>query len=230
MFKKLITACLAIAAFAAFVLPATASATNDPTLVEGAGNTPLAVGSKIVWTNIGVTRFVDTSNNALVSCSESLQTAEVIKNSGGTVEGTIETADFWGTGSTSSHNNTPECTGSFGNFYFTVTGHLCVRSTPTMATHEFQVETSTGTCTERHPWVEFVIGSTSIGACEYKSTGPIVGELVATGGDEVTLTPTQARSGVSKTGGFFCPSSLMLDMKFTLETHNGTAINVIDRP
>jgi len=55
MTKKLILACMAIAAFAAFVLPATASATNDPQLTDSFGT--VAVGSLIAGTNVGNTIF-----------------------------------------------------------------------------------------------------------------------------------------------------------------------------
>ena len=57
MYKKLITACMAIAAFAAFVVPSTASATNDPQLTDTGG---LPKGAKIVGTNVGETLFTNT--------------------------------------------------------------------------------------------------------------------------------------------------------------------------
>jgi hypothetical protein len=216
MFKKLITACLAIAAFAAFVLPATASATNDPTLTHPTG-TAIAVGTKIEATQIGNSIFTDTNKNPLVTCSTATMTGEVVKNSGGNVEGTISTSDFGGTGSTKAGEPEPECTGSFGNVSVTVPGHLCIRSTTTMATDEFQV--AGGGCPGTGN-VKFILDSTTIGECEYEATGAIKGDA-KTHPDEAILVvrSTQEGSGAKKIrGGFFCPNSGILDMEFTLET------------
>ena len=214
--SKLVRACMALAAFAAFaVLPATAAATNDPQLTHPAG-TLLAPGTLIKATSVGATEFTNTAKEPLVTCSSATMTGTLLKNSGGSVEGTITTSNFQGTGAVAAHNGLPECTGSFGNAWITVVGDLCVRSTPTMATHEFQV--SRGGCPgEGNP--RFIIGSTTIGECEYETGSSVKGDYT-TGEDTVmTVRHTAAGSGSSKIrGGFFCPSSGMLKMSFTLET------------
>ena len=223
MYKKLLTACMAIAAFAAFVVPSTASATNDPTLTEN--GSPLAVGAKIVGTNVGEIIMTDTSGTALLSCTSAVMTGEVVQNSGGTIVTTITTYDFWSTGETSLHNNLPECTGSFANAYITVTGDRCIRSTPAMATDEFQVHK--GACGGTQEQVEFVIGATVLGACGYRSTGNIKGDYTTGSHDTLTMRNTQAGSGTTKiSGSFLCPSSFALKITFSLETHDGTTVTI----
>ncbi len=222
MYKKLLTAFMALTALAAFALPATASATNDPQLTEN--GVALAAGAKLIGTPTVESWFTDTSTSPLVRCSSVNMTGEVVKNSGGTVEGTITTSDFSGTAAVSAHNNLPECTGSFGAAFITVVGDLCVRSTPTMATHEFQV--SGGKC-PAEGGVKFIIGSTTVGECEYETASAVKGDYTTGKGGVLTVRDTPAGSGASKIrGGFFCPSSGMLRMAFSLETHNGTAIEI----
>jgi hypothetical protein len=214
---------MALAAFAAFaVLPATASAENKPQLLEGV--TPLATGVKIVGTNVGSIVFTDTSGNTLVDCSTAKLGGTLIKNTVGTVEGEITTFDFSGTGAVSAHNGLNECTGSFGNAYYTLsTLPLCLRSTSTMATGEFQVWA--GKCPGGGK-VKLIIGSTTVGECEFESTGALKGDY-KTNTSEITIRNTAAGSGLTKIrGGFFCPSSTMLKMTFKLETENGTAVTI----
>jgi hypothetical protein len=221
--SKLIRACVAVAAVAAFtILPATASATNNPQLTES--GTALSTGVAIYANNVNSTFFTDTSGNTLVDCSNAELSGTLTKNSIGAVEGEITTFDFWGTGSIHPHNGLPECTGSFGNAFITVVNSpLCVRSTNTMATNEFQV--SSGKCPGGGK-VKFIIGSTTVGECEYETGGVVKGDY-KTNTSEMTVRNTLAGSGASKIrGGFLCPGSGMLKMTFTLKTGNGTAITI----
>jgi hypothetical protein len=220
MSKKLITACMAIAAFAAFALPATASATNDPQLTEGG---TLVTGEPNIVGTASNTLFLDTSGNTLVTCSTAVMTGKLTKNSGSTVEGSITSAKFSGSGPVHSHNGLNECTGTFGNAYITVGVPLVIKSTPTMATDEFQV-TGTGA----GGTVIFTIGSTTAGACEYQTNSSVKGDA-STGGSEAKLTvrATAAGSGAKLIkGGFLCPSSGMLSMTFGLETEDGTKLTI----
>jgi hypothetical protein len=216
MFKKLIMSCMAVAAFAAFVLPATASATNDPQLTEGVTLVP--AGTKILGTAAN-TEFITTAGANLVTCSSATMTGTLLKNSGSTVEGEIPAASaiFQGTGAINAHNNRPECTGSFGNAYITVNTALCIRSDSTMATDEFRV--NGGACGSGGK-VTFTIGSTTAGPCKYLSTGAIRGTYT-TGGTEAKLStiPTSEGSGATlEEGSFLCPHSGALRMTFSLET------------
>lgn len=219
MSKKIIMSCMAVAAFAAFVLPATASAENKGTLADAGGT--VAVGAKIWGTNIGNTLFTDTPGNTLVTCTTAHLTGEVKSNTDGKIEGTITTFDFSGTGAVHADNGLNECTGSFGNAYITVEGKLCIRSTATNATDEFEVGTDKGLCSEGVGKVEFIIGSTTAGECTYESTNPVTGTYTTSNASqsELTVRNTQAGSGAKLVkGGFLCPSSGMLNMKFGLET------------
>ncbi|HEV2858065.1 MAG TPA: hypothetical protein VGW80_06655 [Solirubrobacterales bacterium] len=214
MSKKIIMACMAVAAFAAFVLPATASATNNPDLTEGAER--VAVGKLINGTLVGTADFMATDGTTVqVSCNQALLTGSVTANSGGTLTGSITTADFWGSGGgVSAHNNKEECKGSFGAAYITVPKTpLTVSSTPTMTTDEFTVTDSSKST------VTFIIGSTTAGACEYKTAGPVKGDYTTGATTVLTTRNTAAGSGATKvTGGFLCPSSGQLRMSFYLET------------
>ncbi len=221
--KKLISACMALAAFAAFVLPATASAANDPNLTEG--GVAVTAGSTVRGTASN-TEFKTTAGGNLVTCSNATMSGPVITNSGGNVTGEITSSAYSGTGSVHSDNGLAECTGTFGNAYITPNLPLCLESTTGMAADEFNV--SGGACGGAAGNVKFIIGSTTAGACEYESTNPISG-TGTTGGSQATLTVnnTQAGSGSKKiAGGFLCPSSGQLNMTFSLETTNGTALTI----
>jgi len=224
MYKKLITACMAITAFAAFVLPASALAVNEPQLTEGASL--VAVGSTIVGTATE-TKFTTTEGAALVTCSKATMTGTVKANSSNKVEGEIPkgSAIFQGTGAVNADNNLPECTGSFGNAYITVTTALCVISNTALANDEFNV---TGGACGTNGKVGFIIGSTTAGACTYESTGAVKGTYT-TNGTQASLTTidTSAGSGAKLiSGGFLCPTSGALAMTFTLETTGGTALTI----
>lgn len=223
MNRKLITVCFAVAALAVSALPATASAANDPQLTEA--GVLVAAGASIVGTTSNPS-LTSTSGASLLTCSTAKATGKVLKNSGGTVEGEITTATYAGTGPVSADNNLPECTGSFGNVYITVTNTpLCIKSTPTMAEDEGQV--GGGGCGTFGP-VKFTIGSTTAGECKYETTSTLKGDFT-TGGTETRLTirNTQAGSGVKLvSGGFLCPTSGMLAGSATLETESGTKLTI----
>jgi hypothetical protein len=227
--KKLITACLALVALAAFALPATASAVNAPTATDTTPGAPskehVAVGAKIVGTNVGNTLFQMTNGTTLVTCTTAKLTGTVLKNSGGTVEGTIETATFAGTGAVF-HNGDNECTGSFGSAAITVSTPMCVRSDGTMADDEFRVFGDD--CTGANSKVTFNIVSTTAGECKYLTTGPVTGKFTTDPAEAVlTVDNTQSGSGATKeSGGFLCPTSGMLKMSFVTETEDGTAITI----
>jgi hypothetical protein len=218
---KLVRCCTALAAIAAFaILPVAASAENNPRLTEA----PLPAGAKIIAPSVGSTLFTDTSGNPLVTCSNAKLAGSLLNNSAGGLEVELTTFDFQGTGTVSAHNGLAECTGSFGNAYVTIANSpLCLRSTSTMATYEFQVSSSK--CSGGGK-VRFIIGSTTVGECEYETAGMIKGNYKTTP-SELIVRNTVAGSGASKIrGGFLCPSSGMLKMSFSLETEGGTPIAI----
>jgi hypothetical protein len=222
MSKKLITACMALFALAAFALPATASATNDPQLTHPTGSLA-TVGSKIDATSIGIQKMTDTSGNTLVECASATMTGTLRVNSASTVEGDIETTSFSGTGTNG------DCTSSFGG----ITVHTnigangtpwCLRSTKPMVTNEFQVRG--GKCSAVAQPITFVLTSSIAGTCKYSRSEAIKGTFTTHPSDAVlTLTGAGATGGTDteftkEEGGIFCPSNGTLDMSFTLETDN----------
>ncbi|HET9154321.1 MAG TPA: hypothetical protein VFN85_09430 [Solirubrobacterales bacterium] len=220
MSKKLITACMALVAFAAFVLPASAMAANEPQLTSEGKLIP--AGTSITGTAVN-SISTTTAGATQITCSHGHLTGTVTKNSENTVKGEIPIGStiFKGTGATSSDNNLPECTGSFGSFFITVLTKLCIESGPAQA----EDEVITTGCTGK---VKFIIGSTTAGECEYESTGAVQAD-VTTGGTEAALTTrdTSAGSGMKLIrGGFLCPTSMALKMTIGLRTTNGNPITV----
>jgi hypothetical protein len=220
MTKKITMACMALAALAAFALPATASATNDPQITHPTG-TLLAAGSKITATQVGTSTLTDTSGNPELACSTGTMTGSLTKNSGGNVEGEISSAVFGGTGAQVAGEPAKECTGlgffSTNTSVTTLALPWCLRSTTTMVTDEFQV--TAGKCGTNGK-IKFILAGTGIGNCEYEATGAIKGTYKTHPEDALlTVAPTSATSGFKKiAGSFICPTSGALSMSFTLET------------
>src|SRR4051794_30503278 len=104
MAKKILAICAALMAFAA--MPAIASATNSPELVEN--GTRVEVGKFIQATNSGNTLMTDASGNTILSCEVATMTGSVTKNDGSNIEGNITAATFKNTGS-------ENCSGSIGS-------------------------------------------------------------------------------------------------------------------
>jgi hypothetical protein len=226
MDKKLLTAVMALAAFAALVVgPATASATNDPQLIYSNG-VPVPAGTTgFTALQVGTTALLDTSGNTLVQCTTGTGEGELIKNSGGTVEGEITKLIIGGTGAKAASEPANECTTSFGNVSVTPSLPWCLRSTPTMATDEMQV--TSGKCPGGGK-VKFIMVSTTVGECEYESGGPIRFDFLTSPSDaQATVRSTAAGSGVAKIrGGFLCPSSGMLNGTRTLTDASGSPLYV----
>jgi len=221
MSKKLITACMALVSLAAFALPATASATNDPELLCTKGGATCPVGTKIIGHNIGELLMTDINKKVLTQCSTAFMTGELTKNSGTAVEGTISTADFGGTGTKAAGAVEPECTGSFGNITVT-TGPFasnegtpwCLKSDNTMATDEFQVRGNA--CSGASRSIEFILDSTTVGECKYTRTTAIPGTYTTEATGDAIMSIFEQRFPKSA-GGFLCPSEGYLDLTFTLE-------------
>ncbi|HWC47799.1 MAG TPA: hypothetical protein VG448_02850 [Solirubrobacterales bacterium] len=222
MSKKLITACLALVAFAAFILPASASAANDPQLTSSGSLVP--AGTSIIGTlSGGSVVFWNTATNIQqLVCSNFKLDGSVLRNSGSTVEVEVTSYGFWGTGAANVDNGLPECTGSFGNLFFTARNlPFLLKSLPTYNTDEVQLSAKIGN-------IKFLLGSTTAGECEYETAASIKADTT-TGGTEAQITTrdTAAGSGFKLIrGGFLCPESGMLLMTFNMETTSGTKVVV----
>lgn len=223
MSKKLITACMALVALAAFALPAVASA--SPELTHPTGST-LATGSKIKATNIGATKLI-AGGTTLIECATSTMTGTLTKNSGTETEGTIESTTFSGTATEG------KCTSNFGG---ATTIHTnigngtpwCLRATSAMATNEFQVRGNS--CSSEARSITFVI-TNSIGTCKYNRTTALKGTITTDTGGSPTdailhLTPSANTEFTKEEGGILCPSTGQLEMSYTLELDQATATPV----
>jgi hypothetical protein len=229
MSKKIIMACMALVALAAFALPATASAANNPLLTHPTG-TAIPAGTKITATQVGSSFLWNTSNSKLLECSTGTMTGELKTNSGGTVEGNISSAVFGGTGAQAAGEPEPECTALsfFGSNTSVTTQGLpwCVKSTPLMAEDEFTV--SGGACGGAASKIKFKLAPTGISECEYEATNAAIKGTFDT---DTGGTPTDALLTVKHSqqtgfkriaGGFLCPESGEIEMTFTLETDKTT--------
>jgi len=207
MHRKIIGAVVAVALVAFAAVPALASA--SPVLKESGTAVPL--GSKIAGTNIGNTVMTTSAGN--IECQSSVMKGTVTKNSGTEIEGNIESATFTGTGSEG------KCTTAFLGDVKVEPKRLpwCIKAgVGKLAKDAFNV--TSGTCSGGGV-MEFTLNSSLAGACTY--TKSAVEGTFNTGGTQAVLTVSE-QEFVKSSGGFFCPSSGKLDMKFGLETNTET--------
>jgi hypothetical protein len=204
MHKKLIMACMAVVALAAFALPALASA--SPVLTDSAGKA-VAVGTEITGKNVGNTLFTGAFN---VTCSTADLSGKVTENSGTSIKGEVPagSASFTGTGTGG------DCTSALGNTKVTVNSALCLATTK--IADQFEV---TG-CGAN---VTFTLEITGTGPCKYKAAKVLATFTTAPADAQVTVTEQPAEL---EEGGFFCPSSGKLDMVFALTTKAGGTLTI----
>jgi hypothetical protein len=247
---------MALFALAAFALPAVASAENKPVITHPTGTPMSVrlpgeickvVGEAgcLVGTNIGTTKLKNgEGTTTLTECTTAKLTGTLTKNSAGTIEADITTATFFGGGGV--FNGMEECKGIniFPNFTVTTNGTdpvgtrlegtedvengtpYCLRSTPAMATDEFQLRG--GTCTEAARKITFIFDTTPFfenepnRECKYEraASEPIKGTFTTHPEDAVlSLAPgpnTKFKGEISN--NILCPASGTLEMKFTMET------------
>jgi len=214
MHKKLIMACMAIAAFAAFVVAPAASA--SPVLTSGGSSVP--VGTSVTGKNTGNTVF---SGGFNVTCSTADLKGTVTANTGTTVAGTVaaNTAEFTGTGSGG------DCTSALGDVKVTVNSELCfdtIKGTDNVTIDGCEVETSPGVKTTEA--ITFTLHVTSLGlSCAY-STSTVLGTYVTSAAATVNLNAQAATRQAGQSG--FCPANGSLTMDFDLYTTDGTLLQV----
>jgi hypothetical protein len=204
MQKKLITACLALVAFAAFAIaPALASA--SPVLTEDNNGVAVPVGTKIIATNTGDTLM--TTSLGTIHCTKAVITGELVKNNGTEVEGTISSASFTGTGAEE------RCTTAFlGNIKVTPKRlPWCIKAKSSFTADTFQL--TSGAC-PGGGIMEFTLDSSTVGECTYTKASVTGSFITGTGGD---LTVSE-QEFVKSAGSGFCPGSGKLDMTFDLYT------------
>jgi hypothetical protein len=223
MSKKIILACMAIAAFAAFALPASASA--SPRLCETAAGggepcTNVAVGSLIKGTNVGNWTFTGEGGNNVV-CSVVTMTGNLTENSGTSTKGDITSTTFGGTGTNG------DCTGPLGTSVQVITNEgnglpWCLSANNEMAADEFQVRGNACNLASRS--ITFQFNITGLNHCWYNRTGAVKGTFTTdTAGQDAVLTFSEQEWTLEKeerTSIFApaCPGFGKLDGAATLET------------
>jgi hypothetical protein len=229
MSKKIIAACMAIAAFAAFGMASTASAA--PVVTQPTG-TVLATGTKIVGTNVGETRMVTPLGT--VTCSTATLKGTLTTNSTASgSKGEVTSATFAGTGA--EVNGEKECTSWTGGVTVTpnhptsapVNGlPWCLEATA--STDEGKVRG--GGCSSPSRAIRFGMDFTTLGTCVYQRTAAAVGEVTTdlNAGepqDAVVHLKEQEWTLLSEVStGFGCPASGKLNMSFTLATESGSPV------
>jgi len=216
MIEKLTMSCMAVAAFAAFVLPATASAAT------ASKPTHVAVGASITSKNTGNAIFMRTDGvTPEATCSTVHALGTVTQNSGGVFAVSFTSFNFSGTAPLNPDNGLNECTVNIGDAFITV-ANLPLTLTSQAGTDNFTVTGKGGAK------VKFIIGSTVAGECEYEATNAaITGTFTTSATTVFTTNNTQAGSGSKLIrGGFFCPTSAQLFMSFNLQTTNGVEIGI----
>jgi hypothetical protein len=225
MSRKIIMACMAVVALAAFALPASASASKatleeagvplDPTTKECTGvKGTICIRATNTDT---VSTLTNASKEPLAECTNVSMTGYLLKNTHAAIEGTIAAASFNGTPGVTPH--TTHCKSSFGTITVTTnpaTNGLqwCLRSTETMAADEVQIRG--GSCTAAARPIRFILDSSVAGECTYERSAAVVGE--------VTTTPNPALIHIKEqefpriAGGFLCPSKGFLDLTMSLYT------------
>jgi hypothetical protein len=214
MFKKLIMACMAIAAFAAFVVAPAASASpvlTEITIVEEGGvkkevSDTIAVGTSITGLNTGITKFTGPFG---VECDHDHLAGTVTANTGSKIKGEIPvgSAKFNGTAT-----NT-DCTSALGATSVTVNSKLCLE---TVTGSDNVLTTGCGAN------VTFTLEITGTGPCKY-STASVSGTFKTNAAATVNLSEQVAKK---HEGGIFCPSEGKLDMDFDLYTTNGAILTI----
>jgi hypothetical protein len=228
MSTKIIMACMAAVALAAFTLPASASASkmtleeNGVVLNPAAGACTGVSGTICVrGTNTDVVpKVTDANGNPLMDCTNMSLTAYLLKNTHAAIEATIHSVMLNGTPGVTPH--TTHCNSTFGNITVTTNPatnglHWCLRSTEAMAADEVQIRGNG--CTAAARPIRLLLDSSVAGECTYERSGAVVGE--------VTTTPNPALLHFAKqefpkiAGGFLCPAKTFLD--FTLSLYTDTA-------
>ncbi|MGN6556686.1 MAG: hypothetical protein ACTHLH_01575 [Solirubrobacterales bacterium] len=199
MHKKLMLACMAIAAFAAFVVAPAASASpvlTDPT-IEGA-NKAVPVGTSITGANTGPTFF---KGGFEVECTNDDLVGTLKENTGTKIKGEIPVggASFKGT------EAGEDCKSFLGATNVKVNSKLCL---------ETVAGTDNVTTTGCGANVTFTLEITGTGPCKYSAAS--ISGTYNTNADATVNIP----KGIAKKeeGGIFCPGEGFLEMDFDLYT------------
>lgn len=216
MKSKLIMACMAVAAFAAFVVPAVASA--SPVLTAPTG-TAAPVGTGIVGTNTGLGNWVFKGSLGNVECETVSLTGNVTENSGTSIKGDITSASFSNAGSDCSSVLGPvKVTTNVGNGI-----PWCLSANSKMLADEFQVRGNSCNLASRS--ITFVLDFTEGPTCYYDRTAVVSGKFT-THPEDAVLSFSEVEwtleKGENETIFKPCLKTGKLTGKATLETDTAT--------
>jgi hypothetical protein len=223
MYKKLITAYLALVVFVAMALPAVAQAVNHPLITHPTGTT-LATGSLITGTTVGNFLMVETNGTTKLTCTTFVITGKLTSNTTGNVQANITSGTYSGTGEGHA------CTGLFNAITVPESLPWCLKSNTEMENAEFQI--SGGECGKSASNIKLtlkVFGSETQ-KCVYESTTTtaIKGTFTTHATGDAVLTTPRTGGTLSGDSGFIkisdttpfelCPKSVAMKLAFTLET------------
>jgi hypothetical protein len=223
MYKKVIITCMAVAAFAAFAVSASASAAS-PVLTTAAG-VVVPVGEGLKATNIGVTKLK--GGETIVECSNDVLTGKVTANpnNGNPVEGTVESASFKGT------EAEENCKSGLGRVQVTT---AFPNGTPyclsARASDVLQVRG--GSCAQPARAITFVLDIHSIIGviqCHFErtaATGPLTGTYTTKPADATGHLAFGVGTRFVGTSGGLCPTTGELEMTFELRTAAGATLQI----
>ena len=222
MYKKLIAACMALAALAAFAaMPAISSAAELGETTTGGVFSKIEPPKPIRAHNVGVAKMF-LSTGGVVECSNDSLTGTLTKNNGTEVEGTVETASYKGT------ESEERCVSPLGATKVTTNvGNgtpWCVKALPGEA---MEVQVRGNSCANKARSLTFVFDVAGL-ECKYErttATGPVKGtfttDTAPENSDAIIHIPRSATGSKfvgEKENSFFCPASGELEQSFTLET------------
>jgi hypothetical protein len=218
MGKKLISACMALAAFAAFaVMPATSSAL---TVTEPTG-TALVTPVNVLGTNVGNSNLF--TSIGTVECSTDALTGSLTNNNAATIKGTITSASFKGTASEE------RCTGPLGaTTVITTEGNgvpWCVEAKESGDVAEIRGNS----CANASRPITFVLKGAGL-TCRYTRTESVKGTFTtdtpAGSTQDLVIHIPRSATGSNFTreevSTFGCPASGEFEASFTLETDEAT--------
>jgi hypothetical protein len=205
MQKKLIQACLAVAAAAVFVVAPTASA--SPVLTNAKG-VAVPVGTEIKATAVGNGVFTGAFN---VVCTGGEGSGVVTANTGTLIKGEIpaNSLKFSGTGSGG------ECTSSLGNVTVSVNSKICSETTK---------GTDSGVSTGCGSPITFSFAVTGSATCRY-STASMTGTFFTAPKDAQGALSEQSAKG-EEGNSFLCPTEGKLDISLSESLKTGETLAV----
>jgi hypothetical protein len=203
MHKKLIMTCAAIAAFAAFVVAPTASA--SPVLTESGVAVP--VGAEVKGSNTGTFRF-EGSGGYTIECSTATLAAKVTGNSGTQIK--LEAGA--GGLTTSGTGTSGDCTANWGPTTMTWS-KMCF---------ETIAKTDSVSITGCGAGMTLTTNYTGVGTCQYTAAN-LTGSFITNADATISMNSLTVKL---LEGGILCPAEVRFSLDFDLNTVAGTTLSI----